>query len=126
MRVLVVDNDPEILECLTWCLARGGIDVRSYLSLGGPLPVTHDWSPEVIVSALEMPPIGSDVAIAHIAARHPGVPMIAMTSQAPTDAHGLARYGVCGVLARPFGYEDLMARLVRLANDTEQASALSP
>jgi len=55
LRVLVVDDDPDALELAAAILTRAGAAVRTCRSAGEALLAVPRWSPDVLVSDIEMP-----------------------------------------------------------------------
>jgi len=55
MRVLLVDDDPLIIQVVGEALAHAGADVRGCESVGAALDALAGWQPDVIVSDIEMP-----------------------------------------------------------------------
>jgi PAS domain S-box-containing protein len=89
IRVLVVDDEPDTRNMLRTMLEQFGAEVKVGASSAEALRVFHEWSPNVIVSDIEMP--GEDGyqlmrQIRAIAPEHGGkTPAVALTAYARTD-----------------------------------------
>jgi signal transduction histidine kinase/ActR/RegA family two-component response regulator len=55
LRVLVVDDEPEARDLFSVVLENAGADVRAAASARDALVLIHAWSPDVLVSDIEMP-----------------------------------------------------------------------
>jgi PAS domain S-box-containing protein len=89
IRVLVVDDEPDTRDMLRTMIEQLGGQVKLCASSGEALQVFHEWSPDVIVSDIEMP--GEDGyqlmrQIRELAPERGGkTPAVALTAYARTD-----------------------------------------
>lgn len=108
--ILVLDADPALLGLLREWLGDFG-DVAT-----GPGGATADC--DLVVVDVPYPRQGESNPLRHLAAAHPGRPVLALspTFFAGIDAHGaVARsLGVAGVLPKPVTREALVAAVRRL------------
>jgi signal transduction histidine kinase/ActR/RegA family two-component response regulator len=83
LRVLVADDDPEVLGLVEAILARAGAEVRACASAATAFALLHDWRPDVLVSDIGMPGEDGYALIRRIRAlpEHEGgaTPAIALT-----------------------------------------------
>ncbi|HVA92572.1 MAG TPA: response regulator [Chloroflexota bacterium] len=80
--ILVVDDDPDIVDLLTDALSSEGYDVVSAVG-GQALAVAHEWQPSVILLDLMMPEMDGIEMSKHLRADPvtAGIPIIAMSAQ---------------------------------------------
>jgi len=109
-RILVVDADPALCGLLEEWLAEEGCRV-----------VDHD--PDLVVVDLPRPKQAGAALVAQLAARHPGKPLVALSSNffAGVEANGaVARaLGVEAVLPKPLTREALIGALRKLLPQLE-------
>ena len=109
-RILVVDADPALCGLLEEWLAEEGCRV-----------VDHD--PDLVVVDLPRPKQAGAALVAQLAARHPGKPLVALSSNffAGVEANGaVARaLGVEAVLPTPLTREALIGALRKLLPQLE-------
>jgi len=109
-RILVVDADSACLELVDQWLADAGFDVVHDADAGAPL--------DSAIVDVPQPRSGATQAFRRIAQRHPGTPILAVSSAFfPGIEHCTAApriLGVAGVLAKPMSREALLNQLRRL------------
>jgi CheY-like chemotaxis protein len=115
-RILVVEDDPTILDLLSIILERAGHDVvraptaEEALSLAGQCP------PDLILMDIALPGLDG-LAATRILKSAPltrGVPVVALTAQAMrADAEEAARAGCDGFIAKPISTRDFVREVGR-------------
>src|SRR5262249_28668841 len=78
MRVLIVDDEPEMLAALSWQL-EDVADVRTSDSVGGGLALFGAEPFDVVVADLRLPGRWGDELLAHVAARSPATRRLLLT-----------------------------------------------
>lgn len=80
--VLVVDDDPDIVDLLTVALHSEGYNVMSAVG-GQALTLAHEWQPNVILLDLMMPDMDGMEMSKHLRAdpKTAAIPIIAMSAQ---------------------------------------------
>lgn len=115
MRVLVVEDDPDILRVTAMCLARvGGMEVLEARNGAEGLAIAAAERPDGILLDLMMPGMDGAQTLAALRARPetariPVVFLTAKTSAAETER--LERLGAAGVLPKPFDPASLVGRV---------------
>ncbi|GLZ37337.1 response regulator [Actinokineospora sp. NBRC 105648] len=106
VRVLVVDDDEDVVEVLGLCLANGrGWDVRTATSGAAALEVCRSRAPDVVLLDVEMPVLDGPGVLAALRAdpRTRAVPVVFVTAVAEPDLDARLRgLGAVAVLPKPF------------------------
>jgi two-component system alkaline phosphatase synthesis response regulator PhoP len=124
-RVLVVDDEPKIVEVVRDYLTDAGFSVTS--AIDGPTALTRARSlpPDLVVLDLGLPGLdGLDVA--RELRRHSRVPIIMLTARSDEVDRVLGlELGADDYLVKPFSPRELVARVRAVLRRTDQA-ALAP
>jgi two-component system OmpR family response regulator len=116
--VLIVDDDPDILEIVTEALRDEGFHVAAFGDGAHALAYAHDHIPAVVLTDLLIPPMGGEELILGLRALHgDALPIVVMTAM--TDRSRLAGVPVDEVLDKPFELEDLSAIIHRWARPAQ-------
>lgn len=107
-RVLVVDDDPSILDTVTSILSSEGFQVMAASGGQQALSLLHTWHPTLVLLDMRMP-IMDGWAVAR-AMRESGskVTIVVMTA-AESAKRWADEIGAAGHLAKPFGLDELLA-----------------
>lgn len=115
IRVLVVDDDDDIREAFTMLLADHGAEVRQALSAAAALAILESWTPDVLLSDVNMPGQNGHDLMVRIAARLGAPPAVAITAHATSDGRRRAlAAGFKLYLGKPIESRDLVAALAAL------------
>ncbi|MSQ01734.1 MAG: sigma-54-dependent Fis family transcriptional regulator [Myxococcales bacterium] len=107
-RILVVDDEPDLLETVRRILARSGHDVLTAPSGAEGLHVLERGGIELVLTDLMMPGIDGLGVVAGAAAHDPLTPVVLMTAYATVEtAVSALRAGAWDYLAKPFGPDAL-------------------
>ena len=118
-RVLVVDDEADIREVVTWMLAEEGYEVCGARHGAEALPLARDWRPDLIILDLiildlNMPIMDGPTFRAHQRADPAcaDIPIVAISA-----GHNLARWrsalDPCELVAKPFDVPDVLAAVER-------------
>lgn len=119
-RVLVVDDDPDLLDLIGMRLSAAGCSVVLAASGEEALRAFRSERPRAVITDLRMDGMDGHALFERLHAEAPGVPVIILTAHGTIpDAVAATQRGVFGFLTKPFDGRELMARL-------EEALALSP
>lgn len=108
-RILLVDDDVDLLDTLVRLLGRQGYTCRVASSGDEGIRVMEAESPDVVVTDLRMP--GMDgLAVARRARQHcPPIPVIVMTGYATSETHqDVRRMEGTTYVRKPFANVDLV------------------
>jgi two-component system OmpR family response regulator len=122
-RVLVVDDEPNLVEVVTMALRFQGFTVASAASGHEALAAVASFKPHLIVLDVMLPDMeGFDVA-GRLGAQRAGVPIIFLTARDSTEdkVRGLSGGGD-DYMTKPFSLEELVARIRTILRRTGQAS----
>ena len=111
-RVLVVDDEPNIVDVISMALRYEGFDVASAGTGGDALAQVTAFRPHLMVLDVMLPDMeGFDVA-KRLGAQHARVPIIYLTARDTTDdkVRGLT-LGGDDYMTKPFSLEELVARV---------------
>jgi two-component system, OmpR family, KDP operon response regulator KdpE len=111
VRILVVDDEPNIIATLRVLLARSGYDVATAATGRGALDSIERDPPDVIVLDLGLPDMqGADVC--RIIREDRSIPIIVLSARGAESDKVLALdAGADDYVTKPFGAEELLARI---------------
>jgi two-component system OmpR family response regulator len=122
-RVLVVDDEPNIVEVVTMALRFQGFDVETAATGREALAAVTRFKPHLMVLDVMLPDMeGFDVA-SRLGAQRAGVPILFLTARDATEdkVRGLTGGGD-DYMTKPFSLEELVARIRTILRRTGQAS----
>jgi two-component system, OmpR family, response regulator len=125
-RVLVVDDEPNLVEVLAMALRFQGFTVETAGTGREALNAVKAFKPHLMVLDVMLPDMeGFDVA-ERLGAQRTGVPIIFLTARDATEdkLRGLTGGGD-DYMTKPFSLEELIARIRTILRRTGQASAES-
>ena len=125
-RVLVVDDEPNLVEVISMALRFQGFTVESASSGREALAAVASFKPHLMVLDVMLGDMeGFDVA-ARLGAQRAGVPIIFLTARDATEdkVRGLSGGGD-DYMTKPFSLEELVARIRTILRRTGQAAAES-
>ena len=126
-RILVVDDEPNIVDVVSMALRFHGFEVGAAGSGGDAIAAVDSFKPDLIVLDVMLPDMdGFDVA-RRLGAERGRVPIVFLTARDATEdkVHGLT-VGGDDYVTKPFSLEELVARIrsvLRRAGMAEAASA---
>ncbi|WP_207842012.1 response regulator [Williamsia soli] len=124
VRVLVVDDEPQILRALRINLNARGFDVTTASSGAGALTAAGQTNPQVIVLDLGLPDIDGFTVLAGLRG-WTDVPVIVLSARTDSaDKVQALDAGADDYVTKPFGMEEFLARLraaVRRGRATESS-----
>ncbi|MFL5817804.1 MAG: response regulator transcription factor [Conexibacter sp.] len=125
-RVLVVDDEPNIVDVISMALRYEGFEVASAATGAEALSAVRDHRPHVMLLDVMLPDMeGFDVA-RRLGAEHARVPIIFLTARDATEdrVRGLT-VGGDDYVTKPFSLEELVARVRALLRRSGAAEASS-
>ena len=113
-RVLVVDDDPQVIETLRDFLDHLGYEASAAGSGEEAIAAMTTVQPQVVLLDLLMPGISGLEALTYFREHHPTVPVIVITGAPGREPAQQARTaGAFDVLRKPFDLDDLRARVAQ-------------
>jgi two-component system, OmpR family, response regulator len=112
LRVLVVDDEPSIVDVLCTGLRHHGYDVESAFTGAEALGQARDWRPHAIVLDVMLPDMEGFEVVRRLAAQRSDVPVLFLSARDNTadKVRGL-ELGGDDYVTKPFSIEELVARL---------------
>jgi len=111
-RVAVVDDDRHIRQMLELGLQREGFQVQTAADGQQALDLVRSWQPDVIILDVMMPKIDGFTVLPMLR-KITQAPIIMLTAKADTSDKVLGlNTGADDYLAKPFSFEELIARLL--------------
>ncbi len=114
-RVLVVDDDEDVRNLLTYLLVhRGGYDAIAVASAEAALLRVRDEDWAVVLTDMHMPGASGLELAEEVHRRHPGLPVLLMTSQPSVDTAVLAvRQSLTDFLVKPLDPDSVLKSVAR-------------
>ncbi|GHD48802.1 response regulator [Mycetocola manganoxydans] len=126
-RVLVVEDDLDVLFYVQTILTRKGFDVRA---LSDPLTArrnTVEFAPDVVITDIEMPGMTGLDLIAEVRDAQPGTPVVVMTAHVSVSyAVSALRNAADEFLTKPIASAEMVSVATRLAAGFRRAQASVP
>jgi two-component system OmpR family response regulator len=122
-RVLVVDDEPNIVEVVTMALRFQGFDVESAANGREALAAVTRFKPHLMVLDVMLPDMEGFEVASRLGAQRAGVPIIFLTARDATEdkVRGLTGGGD-DYMTKPFSLEELVARIRTILRRTGQAA----
>lgn len=116
-RVLVLDDEPIVVERLSEALRRGGVEVDGFTEGAAALRALQEHAYDVIVTDLKMrPPAGMEVVL-EARRSHPETRLLVITGYADRETWAsLTRIGVSRIVAKPFRLREVVQEVLGLAH----------
>jgi two-component system OmpR family response regulator len=123
-RVLVVDDEPNIVDVVSMALRFQGFDVASAGTGGAALSAVASFNPHIIVLDVMLPDMEGFEVARRLGADRARVPIVFLTARDATDdkIRGLS-IGGDDYVTKPFSLEELVARIRTILRRTGQAEA---
>lgn len=126
-KILVVDDEPQLLRVLRRSLSAHRFDVRSASEGESALEVFNDWKPDLVITDLSMP-VMDGLTLCRELRRVSSLPIIVLSvkGEEKTKVEALDA-GADDYVTKPFGIDELLARVraaLRRAPETEDDSGI--
>jgi two-component system OmpR family response regulator len=125
-RILVVDDEPSIVEVISMALRFQGFTVETAASGRDAIAAVTRFKPHLIVLDVMLPDIEGFEVAERLGAQRAGVPIIFLTARDATEdkVRGLTGGGD-DYMTKPFSLEELVARIRTILRRTGLAAAES-
>ena len=122
-RILVVDDEPNLVEVITMALRFQGFEVRGAETGREALAAVTSFRPHLIVLDVMLPDMEGFEVAARLGAQRNGVPIIFLTARDTTEdkVRGLSGGGD-DYMTKPFSLEELVARIRTILRRSGQAT----
>ena len=116
-RILVVDDDPNVLEVLNARLLSVGYDVYLASDAADAINIINKKTPHLVISDVKMPGMDGIALFNKIQDLHPGLPVIFLTAYANvSEAVHAVKAGAADYLEKPFDGHDLVKKIEETLN----------
>jgi len=125
MRVLTVEDDPEVLRLLERGLTAAGYRVTTADNGHDAVELAQDEGVDVVLLDITMPGLDGHEVLGRIRARRRGLPVLMLTARddLPYKIRALDG-GADDYLTKPFAFEELLARIRALTRRNDQPSGV--
>jgi len=125
-RVLVVDDEPSIVEVISMALRFQGFEVETASTGHDAIAAVNRFKPHLMVLDVMLPDIEGFEVANRLGAQRAGVPIIFLTARDSTEdkVRGLSGGGD-DYMTKPFSLEELVARIRTILRRTGHAAAES-
>ena len=126
-RVLVVDDDPDMLRLLAMRLGAAGYQVTAVGSAEAALSQLDIERPQLVLSDVRLPGRDGLALFDEVRTRHPSLPVILLTAHGtiPDAVEATAR-GVFGYLTKPYEARELLEKIAQAMALSAPASPSHP
>ena len=126
LKVLVVDDEPNIVERLTVSLKFQGFEVETANSGPAAIELAHSWKPDAYILDVMMPEMDGFELLSKLRAEGLDAPVLFLTAKDAVEdrIHGLT-IGADDYVTKPFSLEEVITRLrviLRRGNVSEDAN----
>lgn len=116
IRVVVVDDDPNVLDPLCRYLQRSGFDVCALAGAQSAIDETSRATPDLLISDIAMPGMDGIELCRKLRSIYPELPIVLMSGQASViDPARVREAGAAALLAKPFTMRQVMDLVSSLA-----------
>ena len=117
--MLVVDDEPNIVDVVTMALRHHGFEVDAAETGAGALARVRDWRPDVLVLDVMLPDMDGFEVAKRLGSQHVTVPILFLTARdAISDKLRGLTMGGGDYVTKPFSLEELIARVRNILRHT--------
>jgi DNA-binding response OmpR family regulator len=116
-KILLVDDEKDILSLLTYIFESQGYLIRSVLRGDEAITVASSWSPDIVILDIGLPGLNGLEVCSHLVKMH--IPVIFLSSHDQDDQiiEGL-EIGGEDYVSKPFNYKELILRVEKILKRT--------
>jgi DNA-binding NtrC family response regulator len=119
-KILVVDDEPDMVETLEQILSRSDYDVVAATESPRAFDLIAREQPDLIITDLVMPELDGINFMERVKAHYPHIPVILLTGYATVDSAVEAmKKGASDYLAKPFFSEELLVKVEKCLSWSE-------
>jgi DNA-binding response OmpR family regulator len=123
-RVLVVEDDVHLAQCLASCLEAHGYEAQIVCDGLEALRQFESTQPDVVTLDLNIPTVSGFRLLKLMKASSPGTPILVVTACAFQEVEVVAGAGADDFLMKPFDVNELAQKLSWLASCSKQTVAV--
>ncbi|MDP6779707.1 MAG: response regulator [Candidatus Latescibacteria bacterium] len=107
--VLLVDNEPDVLESATSWLSQRGFQVETATKWTEAILRLQETPPDIVLLDLSLPTVRGEAILEFIREIDSDLPVVAISAGTdPDEIERLGALGASGFIRKPFGAEDLV------------------
>jgi DNA-binding response OmpR family regulator len=126
-RLLVIDDEPDLLAELKPLLERSGYEVATALDGLDGLRKIESWQPDLLVLDVMMPHLDGRELLRRVRAAENWIPVILLTKVGGTTDRALSlQEGADDYINKPFDPFELLARIQAVLRRTQQSQLVNP
>lgn len=126
-KVLLVDDDPSLLELLSIRLNAAGYEVDTTDSAEHALNYLDKTRPQLVISDMQMSGMDGMALFEQIRQKNPTLPVIILTAYGTIpDAVAAVQRGVFGYLTKPFDSKNLLTQINKALQQIPQTKTETP
>ena len=111
-KILIVDDEPDIVEVLADRLEASGFDVRAVHNAPDCYTAVAEDAPDLILLDIQMPEIDGMEALVELKKNHSEIPVLMISAASVAEvAHKALQGGAEGFVLKPFESEELMGKI---------------
>ncbi len=123
-RVLLVDDEPDVLETVSSYLSERGYRVATAAKWTDAITSLQDATPDIVLLDLDLPTVRGAALLEFIRESHRDLPVLIASSAIDTKTlDHLAALGASGIVRKPFDSEDLLIVVEQALIGREGASS---
>jgi DNA-binding NtrC family response regulator len=120
-RILVVDDDPDMVTTCAQILARHGYRALTALAGADAIAMMDAERPDLVVTDLHMPGVDGVAVARHARTRMPPIPVVLMTAWPIADGAGQPHPPAAAAhLAKPFANADFVEAVRRTLHEIDR------
>ncbi|GLU49905.1 response regulator transcription factor [Nocardiopsis ansamitocini] len=121
--VLIVEDEPNILELLTASLELSGFHARGAGTGAKALEVAAEWRPDIVVLDVMLPDLDGFAVAQRLRAAAPDLPVLFLTARdGVADRVAGLRAGADDYVTKPFSLEEVVLRITAILRRTRSAA----
>lgn len=118
LRVLLVEDQPEVRLVLRTLVETVGAEVREAESAEHALGVLAQWVPHVLLVDIEMGAVSGLALLVNVRERHPQIRVLIVTGFGTIErAVEAMRHGAANFLTKPFDHSEIIDEVARLGEE---------
>ncbi len=112
IKILVVDDEPDMTENLELILKRGGHEILVETDSRKAASLVDEEQPDLVITDMRMPEVDGLDLLQQIKTSQPNIPVIVLTGYASVDSAVEAmKKGATDYLSKPFSPDELLLRV---------------
>lgn len=108
-KILLVDDDPSLLQLLSVRLSAAGLEVNTAVNAEQAVALIPSYLPQLVITDLRMEEMDGLALFHHLQHQYPTLPVIILTAHGTIkEAVAATHQGVFGFLTKPFDSKELL------------------